>query len=181
MKWIFLICGIVAGATGAVAAMIYLQVQRRAFEGDQLIFAAKSFYDSKQTVRDGYVAISGTLTGEGLGYPNNTYSIACFQDRKECVLSYVEQIGHYQIGHMEAPTVYPIEKWDAYEIVAADEPGPRRCTKVTITIERRQGTLLWVQEPINQTIPACKDSDTKIYKWTIEDSPGWKRLFGKSN
>lgn len=179
MKWIFLLCGIVVGVGGSFGTTIYLQTQRHTQANDELIFAAKNFYDSKQTIGDGYVAVSGTLTGEGLGYPNNTYSVACFQDRKECLISYIQQIGPNQIGRMDAPTPYPIVKWDPYEVVATDEPSPMSCAKTTITIERNQGSVLWVEEPINQSKPSCKNSDMKIRKWAIEDSPGWRRIFGK--
>ncbi len=57
-----------------------------------------------------------------------------------------------------------------------EEPGDYSCSKTTITIVRKSQTVLWVQEPNHQAKPACQKSDTKIHKWTIEDSLGWKRI-----
>ena len=75
---------------------------------------------------------------------------------------------------------YPIAKWSNDEIVAKDQTGPlpglTGCVRTTITIERQQKNALWVEEPINQTDPFCKNADTNVNKFTIEDAPGWKRL-----
>src|SRR5215831_16675917 len=77
MKWLFLACGVVLGALAGVSAMIFLQPH-----DDQIIFAPKHFYNTEAAV-----VASGTLTGPNLAYPNNYYTIACYQDRKECVIS----------------------------------------------------------------------------------------------
>ena len=123
------------------------------------------------------VAVSGTLTGEAIAYPNNTYSIACFQERKECWMTSVDAIGAQQIGRMDAPYEYDIRSWTKSEIVAAYD-APFGCFKTTITITRATKAVLWVEEPVNQTKPFCKDAENKIRKYSIEDSPGWKRLGG---
>jgi hypothetical protein len=73
-------------------------------------------------------------------------------------------------------TIYPITKWTQYEVVAAKEPGCFGCSSVTITITRKSERALWVEQPINQTKPECLKSETKIYKYTVEDSIGWKRI-----
>ncbi len=171
MKWIFLVCGLFIGAAEAFAGMMYLY-QHNVQPNDQITFAPKNFYDNKQDAGYGMVIISGTLTGEGLAYPNNTYSVACEKAQQTCSASSIEQIGPKQIGRLDGPWVYPIVKWDQYEIVASDELSSFSCAKVTITIERQQETLLWVEEPINQTRPICKDADNKLKKYTLEDSPG---------
>jgi hypothetical protein len=179
MKIVIFICGIVIGAVGALAA--YRDV-RRPEAADNIIFAAKSFYDSKRFGDDfGLVSISGTLTGKDLAYPNNTYSVSCHRDYKACFVATIEQIGHDQIGRMQSPVLYPIVKWNDYEIVAQDEVSTLTCSRVTFTINRSSEELLWVEEPTNQTKSSCKFADTNIRKYIIEDSPGWKRLFGKKD
>jgi hypothetical protein len=74
----------------------------------------------------------------------------------------------------------PIRKWNEYEVIASDDayegPTAWQCQKTTITISRKTKTALLVEEPINQTRPACAKADTQLHKYTIEDSPGWKRL-----
>jgi hypothetical protein len=69
---------------------------------------------------------------------------------------------------------YPIVKWNDYEVIAQEEPTLSGCFRVTITINRKRETLLWVEEPINQTKPSCKDADTTIRKYSIEDK-SWSR------
>ena len=36
------------------------------------------------------------------------------------------------------------------------------CVKTTITIERSTKEVLWVEEPVNQSLPLCKDAENKI-------------------
>jgi hypothetical protein len=145
-----------------------------------LIFPAKSFYDTGGVGRSiSLVAISGTLTGKGIAYPNNQYSIGCYGEINECVVAYVEAIGGAQVSRMSAPARYPIVKFTAFEVVAQEELTEWNCIRTTFTIDRRQQMLLWVDEPINQTKPACKNTEQGIRKYTIEDSASWKRKFDK--
>jgi hypothetical protein len=175
MKWFLFVGGLILGAVGAFAATIYTQT-RNTFD-DQILFPAKSFYDSGDDGSFPIIVVTGTLTGDDLGYPNNTFVIACHLHEKECLVTSAQQIGHNQIGSLDAPFSYPIVKWNAYEVIAQDEAAsPVLCATQTITIERKQKSFLWVQEPINQTTPFCKNADTKIHKYTIEDSPGWKQM-----
>jgi hypothetical protein len=172
------IAGLLLGAIATVGVVIYLMANKaKPPEDNEIMFARKLFIDTKQTGMDfDFVAISGTLTGKGLPHPNNTYAVSCNKEYKACFVSFVEQIGHNQIGRMENPLAYPIVRWNDYEIVAQDEPSPIGCFRVTLTIDRRSQALLWLEEPANQTKPNCKDADTNIRKYSIEDSPGWKRL-----
>ena len=147
----------------------------------QIVFAPKAFYDSSQTTGEGYMYVAGTLTGDGVAHKNNTVAVTCYKDRMECLTYSVEQIGPNQVGRLDAPTSYPVTKWDAYEIVAtaAGDAGVD-CRKVTISIVRKSETVVWIEEPINQSRAACKDADTRLLKSTIEDPPGWKALHGNT-
>jgi hypothetical protein len=141
---------------------------------DDIVFAQKLFIDIPNI---GSVAISGTLTGDGVGYKNNTISISCFKDRGECYISSIEQTGPNQISRLHSVDIFPITKWSADEVVAIQDVMD--CTRFTIVLERKSQTALYAREPINQTRPGCLARDKKVYKWTIEDSPGWKKMFGK--
>jgi hypothetical protein len=144
---------------------------------DHLIFAPKNFYDSKEPAGEfAAVHISGTLTGKNLGYPNNTYAVSCYGTYRACFVAYVEQIGHDQIGRMQNPAAYPIVKMNQFEVVAQEEAPLFGCYRVTITIDRKAEQLLWLEEPINQTKPNCKDADATNRKYSIEDSPGRKQF-----
>ncbi|HZR89970.1 MAG TPA: hypothetical protein VFB02_24460 [Bradyrhizobium sp.] len=169
-----LIVGAIFGFIGGIGILIYFQERNKDTGEMSIVFARKNYYDSDQMV-----AISGTLTGPGMAYPNNTYSFGCYQDRKECWMTYVEAIGAQQIGRMDAPSAYDIRSWTKNEIVAAYD-GTFGCYKTTITISRATEQLLWVDEPVNQTKPFCKNAENKIRKFSIEDPPGSKRLFGQS-
>jgi hypothetical protein len=179
MKWLFLVCGIVLGAIGVESALTFLRLPEAvADQDDQIIFGEKVFYDSEAATIGGTatVTIAGTLTGPHLGYPNNTYNITCYRDQRQCIVASIEQIGHNQVGTMYAPLSYPIVEWSPDKIVAKYDAKLTGCYTTTITIDRRQKSALWVEEPVNQTEPFCKNTDTNINKYTIEDSPGWKRL-----
>ena len=58
----------------------------------------------------------------------------------------------------------------------ADSGNALDCVRITIRLERMTNTAVWVEEPINQALAACKDLDNKVYKWAIEDPPFWKAL-----
>jgi hypothetical protein len=172
MRWLvslsFLLIGLVCGA----GSVLYL-LQNKAAETDDITFAPKAFFDN-----DASINISGTMTGDSLAYPNNTFSIGCYKDQKLCWITSVEQIGPKQIGRMDAPYNFAVLKWSPYEVVAGDDGGIN-CFKTTITISRRSKEALWVEEPINQTQPFCKNAEGRVRKRSIEDSPGWKKILGK--
>jgi hypothetical protein len=175
MKWTLFVLGLLIGAAGTFTAVRFAPGKAPSPDDDQIVFPEKVFAQSPT-----WVTISGTLTGEGLGYPNNTYIVACNQETNGCDVTYIEQIGQNQMGRLAVPVTYPVVKWNDDEVVATTSGlSEIMCSKSTMTIERKQGTLLWVEEPINQSRPMCKHSDPKIAKYTIEDSPGWKRMFGK--
>ncbi len=173
MRWLlstsFFLIGLLCGA----GSLLYLILQNKAAETDDITFAPKAFFDN-----DASVNVSGTMSGDSLAYPNNTFSIGCYKDQKLCWVTSVEQIGPKQIGRMDAPYSFAVLKWSPYEVVAVDD-GSTNCFKTTITISRRSKEALWVDEPINQTQPFCKNAERGIRKRSIEDFPGWKKSQSK--
>jgi hypothetical protein len=158
----------------AALALLTAQLAGAAAD-DDIVFAPKNFADQG----DEFVGISGALTGTDIAYKNNTYAIACFKGRKECLVTYIEQIGPNQIGRIEYPYSYPVVSWTAAQVVASEEASTYGCSRVTITITRKTETALWVEEPVNQSTPQCAKSDGRVRKYTVEQSIGWKRLNGK--
>jgi len=177
MKWILFVCGLVLGVVGSFAVMVYAQVNKKE-ANDDIVFSQKNFADLGG---DTSLAVSGTLTGQGMAYANNTYGIVCRKEEGKCWVTYVEQIGHDQIGSIQTPYSILITRWNTNEVVAADDVTDWACTKTTITISRKTESVLWVDEPVNQTSPRCTHADSQIHKYTIEDSPGWKRVMGRSS
>ena len=172
MRWGLLLVGLLLGFVGGFSSLIYLQA--RGAGGDTgemaIMFDSKNYYDS-----DVFVAVSGTLTGPDMAYPNNTHNITCYQQIKQCWSSEIEAIGDRHIGRLGPPAEYDVRSWTKNEIVAGDD-APFGCFKTTITIARNSQDVLWVEEPVNQTKPFCKDAKNETRKFTIEDSPAWKKL-----
>ncbi len=125
MKAAIFIVGLVIGIVCGGGAILYLQERNKNPDSNTIVFAGKFFYDSKD-----FVGVSGTLTGDGQAYPNNSYSIGCYKDRGECWLSSVQEIGGHQVGRMDAPYEYEIKKWSQSEVVAGDD-GTFGCYKTT--------------------------------------------------
>jgi hypothetical protein len=179
VKWIGLVVVLIFAAAAGAGGLLFWQGQQPRFEQRGIVFPSKVFSDSQRSIGVGIVYISGTITGDGLAYPNNTYAVTCYEDRRECLVSAVHEIGGNMVGRMDMPYIFPIVKWDPFEIVARDEVTELSCIRTTLTIERKMETALWVEEPVNQTRPNCKNANGKVRKYTIEDSPGWKNIFGK--
>jgi hypothetical protein len=87
-------------------SIILLQTQKvPSYEASGIIFDTKSFNDTGPTdFGDDVVSIAGTLTGDGVANKNNTVSITCYQDRMECLIYSIAQIGPksgWQTRHAE--------------------------------------------------------------------------------
>ena len=66
---------------------------------EDIILGMKIFTDSIYGV-----SITGTLTGDGVDYRNNTVTIVCYQDRMECWISRINQIGPNHMGSLQVQT-----------------------------------------------------------------------------
>jgi hypothetical protein len=134
---------------------------------EKITFDSKRYFDHGASV---YVA--GTLTGERVPYPNNSISITCYEDRRECLVVQVEQIGKNLIGRITSPEEYPIVRWNEREIVATDDDtsASPRCRIVIISIERKTHVATWIDQTNPHANPIdCRNADTGRFKWTIED------------
>jgi len=141
------------------------------------IFARKVFYAEKSTVY-----VSGTLTGNGVGYKNSTTAITCSKQTKKCLINTIFEIrppkSVCQLSRLGSPSSMSIVKWNDHVITATDTDfyDTYSCVKTTINIDLGSKEVLWIQEPINQSALGCKDiKDPKIYKWTIENPAYWNK------
>jgi hypothetical protein len=159
-------------AFAGVSYLYWQQLQKPNPTENDIIFGQKFYFDHGESVY-----VTGTLTGEGMAYPNNTAALTCYKERKECIYTSVEAIGSHQIGRMDAPWIIPIIQWDNSQIVASDEMFSG-CRRLTITVLRRSQEVAWVEEPINQSKGECVKVISTITKYTIEHSPGYKKTFG---
>jgi hypothetical protein len=173
------IVGLLIGLVGGAGGMLYLVAQSKPADATEIAFSSKGFIDVQvPNGDDSYITVNGTMAGDNEAYPNSTYGIRCFKNQKLCWIAFVEQIADQPklaVSHMNGPYAVTVVEWTPYEVVAGDD-GSDGCVKTTITISRKTKELLWVEEPVNQTQPFCKDEDTKIRKRWIEDSPTMKKL-----
>ena len=140
-----------------------------------VIFPEKVFFNGLEASPQ-IVYIAGALTGAHVGYPNNNTAITCYQDRMECVVSSVQQIGSNQIGRIDMPDFYDVKKWDKDTIVANGQVDVFNCRRLTITIVRTTQSALWVEAPISSSNPKCKDANKELLNWTIDDPPSLKAI-----
>ena len=140
-----------------------------AYAEEQIRFGPKAFFFEPG---DETIEVSGTLTGEGVYYPNNTQVVTCWKGRKECTVISVVAAGGLYIDRVTGPGFYPIISWTDNEVAAQEE---ELCSRTTIRITRKSRTVLWVQEPINQTQTWCAKSETRVLKWTIENPAYWNK------
>jgi hypothetical protein len=162
-----IVFGIATLALVVTVSFLISPTKQQVGRSDETItFPDKVFVGTKE-----FVAAKGTMTADWVAYKNNTYSILCVPD--QCIVADVEQIGRDQIGSIDGPTTYPIKRWtDVGEVVAEDES---LCSRITITLDRRTESVLWVETPINQTTLACKNADPNIRKATLEASLYWRK------
>src|SRR5262249_50476738 len=132
--------------------------------------------DVKRHTSSRTTSMGADQTGDDVPYKNNTVVVDCYRDRRECLTYSIEQIAPNQVGRLHGAIIFPITAWNAFEVIATEDASVLDCRKTTITLERKRQSAVWVEEPINQARAACKNSTTKIYKWTIEDPPAWKAM-----
>ena len=129
----------------------------------QIRFDEKNYADQM----DLSVGISGTMRGEGVIYKNNSYAIWCIKDRRECLVTSIEQIGDNLMGRLEYPYSVPIIRWTDHEVVAETEVNTWTCVKTSITILRNSQTATWVEERVNAGKGTCSN-DKWVHRWSIE-------------
>lgn len=162
MKWLFLVLGLAIGTlSGAVGSLYFME--------REIALATKYFVD-----KEDYVVASGTLIDRSVGVANNSYTIACYKERKGCWIASLRQTDARSISRIEPPFQLTITQWTSSEITALAD-GVLGCMKTTMTIERKTKEVLWVDEPVNQSEPKCK-TDERARTLHLESSPGWRKL-----
>ena len=136
-------------------------------------------FEDKQFFADDYaIHIAGTIIGNGIWGQNNTVTIICSKSDKKCDFAVIEQIGPNQLGAIEIFS-YEIIKFESKIVIATDDVEFVSCQKTTIKIDIVNKTVSGLIEPTKKTSPFCKTTDPKIYTWTVEDNPNWKKIMGR--
>ena len=162
-----------ACTTAALAAVVVWLIapqfqrasQQERYDQD-IVFPTKVFVGTK-----GYVGAKGTLSADWMAYKNNTYSFFC--DPEECIVASIQQIGPRLVSSIDGPVTYTVKHWTTDDDVIAENDD--LCSRITITLDRKTESVLWVERPINQTTLACKNADDSVRKATLEASLYWRR------
>ena len=143
-----------------IFSLLLFTARALAQEQPTVIFPAKTFYDSGKIVH-----IEGTLTGEGIGYPNNHTVLTCYQARAGCDATQIDSQG-MQVFSTNIPVPYDVRVWSPDRILA---DARLLCDDGVETwiIDRHKQTAELSEHP-------CKDP--KTYHWMVEDSSYWKKL-----
>ena len=100
---------------GVAAVSIPYACTNRVAPEPQIVFAPKAYIESPANAKPSdrtLIYVAGTLTGNDVGYPNNTTAIECYKARMECEVTAIEQIGENQVSRLDLPLPYPVTKWD---------------------------------------------------------------------
>lgn len=73
----------------------------------------------------------------------------------------------------DGPVTYTVKHWTTDDDVIAENDD--LCSRITITLDRKTESVLWVETPINQTTLACKNADDSVRKATLEASLYWRQ------
>jgi hypothetical protein len=115
------------------------------------------------------IFITGTLKGEHVGYPYNTWNIRCFHGEARCEVSNVSEIGKDQLGEIDTVD-WPIVSWSDTVVVLQDETSANdtSCARATITINREGKSVEYTSAPLNADKDYCKALGPKVTEqWTI--------------
>jgi hypothetical protein len=172
---------VIGAVIGAIAMATWLALRPKPAWATQIMLPSYEFTDSggKIDATDfGFVHISGTITGDHIGYPNNTLTANCIQREMKCHVATIEQIGDNQMGTIDLAD-FDVVKWTTGEIKAQDTNPSEdtvSCNMTTLSVDRPGGKVAYVTQPINITRPICVKAENITYKRTIETSPGWAAL-----
>ena len=162
-----------ACTTAALAAVVvwlvapqFLRASDQPRADQDIVFPIKVFVGTKK-----HVGAKGTLSADWMAHKNNTFSFYC--DPQECIVASISQIGPKMIGSMDGPAVYTTKRWTEDDEVVAEDDS--LCSRITITLDRKTESVLWVETPINQTTVACKNTDDSVRKASLETSLFWRR------
>ena len=140
------------------ARLVALGIFALAFMGVEKSWSSDIRFNDNSVV----VGIAGTMKGYDIA-PTNSYAIWCMQERKECLVSSLDQIG----DKVNYPYSVPIVRWSNTEIVAASEVNSWTCVRTLITILRNSQTATWVEERVNAGKGTCSN-DKMVHRWSIE-------------
>jgi hypothetical protein len=143
-----------------------------------IIFNMKNFTDTGDMVH-----VEGTLTGDGIGYKNNRSALTCYHDTEECIATHIDAEGR-QLFSIGPPVMFTIRLWTADRILAdfavpcGKKPKSGFPDNPLLQEEwQSNASDTWIIDRTRQTAELTNHPclGARIYHWTIEDPPFWKK------
>ena len=153
----------------ALAGGVYLLSSHAAYANDDQKWLLPSF--SYSELSNDYIYVTGSLIGEDIGYPYNTYSIRCGRDEQACEVANVSEIGSNRLDSITMVR-WPVISWSDEVVVLQDQIVPKNliCIFATITINRKSHSVSYVSSRINSKKDLCRAqgfTEDKTYYWHI--------------
>lgn len=114
-------------------------------------------YQFNDIMNGDYVAVTGTLIGNDVGYKQNTFSIRCVKGESVCRVADVEEIGKDQLGEINV-TDWDVVTWTDTTIVIQDvgADDQTKCAQNSITLNRVGKTVSYDSIAKNSDKEWCK-------------------------
>lgn len=137
---------------------------------EYVMFHRKVFTDTGEVV-----IVSGGLTGEGLGYPNNIITLECFKSSNTCIAAQTEEFGSKQVGDIRL-NHYDVSVWSSSTIAVTDV---EMCATLNITINRQTKDVSFITTPggfASKSEICTERPDNKTYFWRLTDPLSAQKL-----
>jgi len=144
----------------------------------EILFPQKRFLHSRAAPGQGYVAFAGAIAGENIGRPNNYLGGQCDEQSMRCTLVDFGEIGPRHIGEPNLET-WPVVSWTPSLIVVRSNPPAPGCTHVTLNVLPAREEVQYIRETHNPTGPNCEHIENRVFRWHLDDPPGWRRINGR--
>jgi hypothetical protein len=136
-------------------------------------FPVHLYYDDRDPrPNSGYVAVTGTLTGEDM--EGDTFvKVTCTRPANECAVINLQLLNRHSAIYVDDFS-WTITRWDDEKIVAESTPVAEQCSKVTFTIYRTSEEAIYTRSPAPKANDKlCRNlfSKQKVFNWKVAAQP----------
>ena len=126
-----------------------------------------------------YVRVDGSLTGGESAPVNGYYSVQCYQDRMECDITSISEIGRKQVGIFDQTTL-PVSEWSKTHIRMSSKDLAFRgnaCNFYEIAIDRQKKSATYTRRPLETAPMDCGERfEERVLRWQFGDGEAWGDL-----
>ena len=160
--------GMAVGAVLVGGALLYLMGQ---IEKEPVRFPRYHLMDLGD-----YVRLEGSLVGGDEKPINSFYSIQCYEDRLQCEIASIDEIGNNHLGAFVEETI-PVTKWNDKAILMSSKDlsaAGNACNFYEIAIDRQNQTASYTRRPREGAPEDCSTRfKEKVMRWRFDNGPAW--------